>query len=110
MDSLEKLNATSLPPHTSFYSHLKGTNISTEDYTFCQDIWESHHMTTFKDFLIWYNNMDVKPFLQAIHNMFTFYRERGVDPFKDAVSLPGITMRYLFSRLPPDTTFSLISE
>jgi hypothetical protein len=31
-------------------------------------------MTTFKDFLEWYNNLDVLPFVEAIEKMKDFYK------------------------------------
>jgi hypothetical protein len=66
-------------------------------------------MTTFRDFLVWYNNLDVVPFLEAIDKMSNFWQERNIDIFKDGVSVPGLTMKYLFSNIP-DTYFSLFSE
>jgi hypothetical protein len=66
-------------------------------------------MTTFRDFLVWYNNLDVVPFLEAIDKMSNFWQERNIDMFKDGVSVPGLTMKYLFSNIP-DTYFSLFSE
>ena len=43
-------------------------------------------METLKDFLIWYNNNDVLPFLEAIHNMSDF-KVLFLDLFKDAIVL-----------------------
>ena len=54
-------------------------------------------MTTFRDFLVWYNNLDVVPFLEAIEKMSNFWQERNIDIFKDGVSVPGLAMKYLFS-------------
>ena len=39
-----------------------------------------------RDYLIYYNNLDVKPFIDALENMTNYCTERGVDVFKDAVS------------------------
>ena len=41
---------------------------------------------TMKDYLIHYNNADVKPFLSALKNMSKYYIDRGVDAFKDGFS------------------------
>ena len=65
-------------------------------------------MKTFKDFLIWYNNLDVEPFVEAISKMFEFYREKKLDLFKDGISVPGLVMRYLFQNT--DAQFSLFDE
>ena len=67
-------------------------------------------MTTVRDFLVWYNNLDVVPFLDAIDKMFAFYRERHMDMFKCAISVPGLSLHYLFLTLPKDIFFSLIDE
>ena len=64
-------------------------------------------METFRDFLIWYNSLDVVPFLEAIEKMSEFWKDRSFDIFKDDVSVPGLTMKYLFSN---DTYLSLFSE
>jgi hypothetical protein len=66
-------------------------------------------MTTFRDFLVWYNNLDIVPFLQAIDKMSNFWQERNIDIFKDGVSVPSLTMKYLFSNIP-GTYFSLFSD
>ena len=55
-------------------------------------------MQTFKDWLVYYNNLDVTPFLETIEKMKAFYANIGVDIFKDAVSLPGVSMKYILRR------------
>ncbi len=67
-------------------------------------------MQTMRDFLTWYNNLDVSPFLEAMAKMFDFYKQRGMDMFKSAISVPGLSLRYLFLTLPGETFFSLIDE
>ena len=51
---LSILEETSLPPHEAFYSSLKKSNISEEEYRYCQQIWNDNNMTSLKDFLQWY--------------------------------------------------------
>ena len=63
MDRLEKLDDTVLPPKEAFFSRLKNEGISDEDYVSCQEAWRDNGMTTLRDFLVWYNNRDVVPFL-----------------------------------------------
>jgi len=65
-DGVDKLNHPTLPSHEAFHSSLKDSNISSEDYEFCQQIWRDKNMSTFQDFLVWYNNLDVGPFVQAV--------------------------------------------
>ncbi|CAH3118846.1 unnamed protein product [Porites lobata] len=67
-------------------------------------------MSTFKDFLVWYNNLDVVPFLEAVEKMSQFWQERKIDMFKDGISVPGLTLKYLFSYLSPQTYFSLFDQ
>ncbi|XP_038067357.1 uncharacterized protein LOC119737233 [Patiria miniata] len=110
VDDLDKLEVGSLPPHQAFYSKLKGCNISEEEYQYCQSVWKEHGMNTVRDFLVWYNNLDVVPFLDAVDKMFAFYRQRQMDMFKCAISVPGLSLHYLFLTLPKDTFFSLIDE
>ena len=39
-------------------------------------------MTTFYDFLQWYNNKDVVPTLGAMQKMIEFYHDKGMDMLK----------------------------
>lgn len=66
VDGLDKLNETSLPLHAAFYSSLKNANITEQEYEYCQQVWEENNMQTFEDFLVWYNNLDVVPFIEAV--------------------------------------------
>jgi len=100
MTSLEKLNVSQLPPHEAFYSTLKNGNISTEEYHLCQRVWEDNNMTSMKEFLTWYNNKDVEPMLEAIEKMYLYYQNQNVDIFKDGISVPGLTLKYMFQDLP----------
>ena len=52
-------------------------------------------MLTFADWLRYYNNLDVGPFIEALDIMKAFYGERGIDICKDAVSLPGVALQCL---------------
>ena len=55
-------------------------------------------MRTFGDWLEYYNNLDVAPFLEALQKMKEFYTSLGVDIFKDAVSLPGVSQQYILRK------------
>ena len=63
MDCLTRLDDTVLPPKETFFSRLKNEGISDEDYVGCQVAWCDNGMTTLRNFLVWYNNRDVVPFL-----------------------------------------------
>ena len=40
-----------------------------QKYAYLVEVWEREKMTTFKDFLRWYNNKDVIPTLEAMQKM-----------------------------------------
>lgn len=44
--------------------------------------------TCLRDFLEWYNNQDLGPFVQAVRKLQAFYCERNIDIFKVAMSVP----------------------
>ncbi|KAK3741920.1 hypothetical protein QZH41_001681 [Actinostola sp. cb2023] len=110
IDSLEKLNCQELPPHATFFSYLKNKNITEEEYQYCQRVWKENGMETFREFLVWYNNLDVAPFVEAVEKMMVFWQERKIDMFKDGVSVPGLTLKYLFNGLNDKTYFNLFNE
>ncbi|MCG7866661.1 MAG: hypothetical protein JAY74_09850, partial [Candidatus Thiodiazotropha taylori] len=110
-DDIGKLEATSLPAHGAFYSHLKGSNISEEEYAYCQRVWRDHQMQTFRDFLVWYNNLDVRPFVEAVEKFQHFYFQKSIDVFKTAISVPGIARQLLFKTArDQNANFALFDE
>ncbi|KAK7093429.1 hypothetical protein V1264_007188 [Littorina saxatilis] len=108
--SLEQLQETTLPPQEAFYSKLKGKGITNEEYAHCQHIWEEKNMTTLADFLRHYNNKDVVPFVKALTRQMASYTDLGLDMLKDAISIPGLTLKYLFKTISTDVCFPLINE
>ena len=106
--SLDQLSETQLPPHEAFFSKLKNENISLEEYARMQKVWRDEHMQCMKDFLTWYNNQDVQPFMLAIEKMSQYFESRGLDLFKDGISLPGLAMKDLFA--DTGTFFSLFKK
>ncbi|KXJ22829.1 Zinc finger and SCAN domain-containing protein 22 [Exaiptasia diaphana] len=110
MDSLDKLEYTALPPHEAFYSSLTNSNIKAQEYAYCQQVWAENNIQTFREFLVWYNNRDVVPFCDALEKMSTFWREKRIDMLRQGISIPGVTLTYLFMTLEPDIFFSLFDE
>ena len=53
-------------------------------------------MQTFTDFLRWYNDLDVGPFVEAVMKMMSFYHSKGINLFKDAITVPGIARKMIF--------------
>ena len=110
MDGIGKLEDRALPPREAFYSRLKNENISDNDYARCQTVWHDNRMKSMRDFLVWYNNRDVVPFLEALDKQFAFYKQQNIDMFKDGVSVPGLTLLYLFNELPSNTFFMVFNQ
>ena len=103
MDRLERIDDTALPAKEAFFSRLKNEGISDEDYASCQEAWRDNDMTTLRDFL-------VVPFLQAIDRQFAFYQQRGIDMFKQGISVRALTLLNLFNDLPEKTYFTIFNE
>lgn len=53
-------------------------------------------MHTMKDFLAYYNNLDVLPFCQAVSKMLHFFSARNIDLFKTCISAPGVARENVF--------------
>ena len=70
MDRIGKWEDRALPPKEAFYSRLKNKDISDDDYARCQTVWRDNRMKSMRDFLVWYNNRDVVPFLETLDKQF----------------------------------------
>ena len=66
MDGFGKLDDRAIPSQAAFFSQLKNEGISDADYARCQTVWRDNGMTTMRDYLVWYNNRDVSPFLETL--------------------------------------------
>ena len=98
-DSPDKLDFPGLPPYMAWYSKLKGEYVLTlKEYDDCHRIFKERDMQTFGDWLEYYNNLDVAPFLEALQKMKEFYTSLGIDILKDAVSLPGASEKYILRK------------
>ena len=47
-------------------------------------------MKSFRDFLMWYNNKDVVPTLEAMQKMIEFYHQKEIDMLKLGCTLPNL--------------------
>ena len=95
-DSADKLDYKGLPPHWCWYSQLKNSFVLTpKEYEEGKRVFQERGMQTFGDWLEYYNNLDVTPFLETLEKMKAYYTKLGVDIFKDAVSLLGVSMQYI---------------
>lgn len=118
-DSLDKLECTELPPMgLAWYSTLKQKSVLDDgihapeiNFAEARGAWEKHDMTTFRDYLIYYNNLDVLPFVQAVERLQKYYFDRNIDIFKTSISLPGLARQMLFEcGHKAGASFALIDE
>ncbi len=96
--SLSVLEETALPPHTAFYSSLKRANISLEEYNQCLQKWNERNMRNMKDYLKYYNTLDVRPAMEAIDKHLMLLQQLGIDPLKECFTISGLAFQYLFIR------------
>ena len=102
------LNNTEFPSREDFTSWFKGTAITQEEYEKIKSgTWDKYGMQTCRELCSHYLLGDVYPAIAAVQVIFDFWKGKGIDPFKQAVSLPGATLRYLFKTLKHDTFFTL---
>lgn len=105
-ESADQLSATELPDKSAFYSTLRNSGITDEEYMKIKNVWLNENFSTMRDLLIWYNNKDVKPFLAAVDKMVTIMKEMNIDMFKSGnISLPGLAMVHMFQNVPPDIVY-----
>ena len=95
-DRPEKLDYPGLPDYPHWYSKLKNEfTLKLSEWKACKETFRKKGMKTFKDWVRYYNNLDVEPGLEALEKMKNFYTEKGIDIMKDAVSIPGVSLHYL---------------
>lgn len=90
MNSMDKLNETSLPPRTAFYSKLTDEHISKEDHEHAKKVWKVFNCKTMRD----YHNLYVKTDVVFLSDVFEAFRNMsmetyGLDPTHYATA-PGL--------------------
>ena len=61
-----------------------------ENYQYLQQIWKQEQMSSFKDFLRWYNKKAIVPTLKAMQKMLVFYHDKDIDMLKLGCTLPNL--------------------
>ena len=61
-----------------------------ENDAFFRSIWVSERRKSSKDFLMWYNNKDVVPTLEAMQKMFEFHHQKEIDMLNLDCILPNL--------------------
>ncbi|KAJ8566256.1 hypothetical protein ON010_g6870 [Phytophthora cinnamomi] len=78
------------------YSSLRCSHISDDEYWRAQFVWNHYGMKTIEDYLIWYNNLDVVPFIKAIQKQRELLKGFDLGMFCDGVSLPGLSEKVMY--------------
>ena len=90
-DSMEKLDATMLPPIESFYNHLIDEPCSQASYDHAHTVWDAFGCVTFKDYHDLYLKTDVKLLADVYENFRnTSFKSYGLDPAHYFTS-PGLS-------------------
>ena len=61
-----------------------------EFYQQLQQIWKQEQMSSFKNFLRWYNKENDVPTLETMQKMITFYHDKDIDMLKLGCTLPNL--------------------
>ena len=92
LTSFNKLYEKQLPT----YKYFEKTKTTIDEYEQLSSIWKNENMTNMFDYLKYYNNLDVKPLIQAVTKHKSFYYDLGFDMLKDAISLSGLAEKIMF--------------
>ena len=101
--------APGFSPREAFHSSLRKTDLSQENYEYLQQVWRENGMSNLRDLLTWYKNKDTRAFIEVLEKPCDFHQTLGLDMLKDSVSIPGRTLRHLFT-MPRTHFFSLMRE
>ena len=91
-DDFQKLLTAEITEEQALKKHGLKTKSPTglENYNYFKSIWEQEKMTTFRDFLRWYNNKDVVPTLDDMQKMIEFYHDKRIDMLRLGCTLPNL--------------------
>ena len=71
-------------------------------------MWKQEQMSSFRDFLWWYNNKDVVPTLVELQRMITLCHEKDIDMLELGFTLPNLANiclhKSIDARVPPFTS------
>jgi hypothetical protein len=108
LDDYNKLFDSELPPHSKFYSSLKKSNVSEDDYAYAQYVFKETNCSSLKDYLELYLKLDTLLLMECFNKFRQFFFEKyGLDA-SHYVTLPSYAMQCaLFS---DKTKISLICD
>ena len=93
LDSYEKLSHVDPARYEGFYSNLKSSNITRDEYKRFLELFKENDCTTMGDWLRVYNNAGVVP-----KRIAKLYFPDKIDVCKDAISIPSITITYVLNK------------
>jgi hypothetical protein len=70
-----------------------------KEYAIVEKAWRNEGMRTVRDLLVWYNNLDVEPFLKALDKQCDIYARKNIDMLKEALSLLGLSTLWMFESI-----------
>ena len=98
LDNYKKLSRLGPVSYEDFYSNLKSSNITRDEYERFLKLFKENDCTTMGDKLRIYNVADAVPFIEVFRKMAERYYPDKIDVCKDVVSIPGISMTYVLNK------------
>ncbi|POM61971.1 putative Polyprotein [Phytophthora palmivora] len=105
LTSYDMLDEPGLPPRSAFDSKLRSTKLTDKEWKRVQWVWGHYEMKTLRELLVWYNDLDVIPFMKAIKEQMKFFNGFGLDMFHDGVSLPGLAEKIMYQTCYEDENY-----
>ena len=81
-----------------------------EYYDLIKRVWNQKGWNNMLDYLLFYNEMDVRPFLTSIMVYLKALFQHKVNPLFSCYSLPGVAKKILSSYMPPGTIYHIDNE
>ena len=81
-----------------------------DNYEMLKQMWQDKEWKTLLDYLRYYNEMDVRPFLNSILVYLDALCQHCVNPLLTCYSLPGVAKKILSSYMPPGTIHYIGNE
>ena len=114
LDDFRKLSQGP-PPIEAFTTRMKGP-LDKEHYERFISKYQEEGCDNMGDWLRVYNSADVVPFVDCLQKEINKYVPFGIDICKDAVSIPGVSLRYLINQsekvlyAPTDPVYKLLKK
>jgi G:T-mismatch repair DNA endonuclease (very short patch repair protein) len=104
-NAIEILRNSKIPHKDWFANDMTNQKIEITDYLKIQDNYRNLY-ELLKD----YNNSDVQPAVEAIRKLSAMFSSLNLDIHKDAISIPGLSLKCLWSSKQPGIEFKLFKD